>query len=217
MPRHAIEKIISGGQTGADRAALEWAIGNGIAHGGWCPAGRHAEDGPVPPIYQLKETPAHHYRQRTVWNVRDSDATLILTLDAYLEGGSATTAAAAQRLNRPCLHLHAGNASPQVLREFIARHHVRTLNVAGPRESKAPDIAAFVIRTLTDAFSPDRDAYLQVMPAANRFFTSPVREPYRVFRLVANNPASPEVKLPKRKREALSQPENPEPREPNRR
>ena len=71
------ERIVSGGQTGADRAALDWAIERGIPHGGWCPRGRRAEDGRIDRRYALRETPAHDYQQRTRWNVRDSDGTLI--------------------------------------------------------------------------------------------------------------------------------------------
>lgn len=72
-----IAKVISGGQTGADRAALDWACENGMPHGGWCPKGRIAADGPLAPHYQLCETDSAGYRQRTKLNVRDSDATLV--------------------------------------------------------------------------------------------------------------------------------------------
>jgi predicted Rossmann-fold nucleotide-binding protein len=72
--------IISGGQTGADRAALDFAIEHGIPHGGWCPRGRIAEDGPIPLCYSLRETPSRRYAQRTEWNVRDSHATVVFTI-----------------------------------------------------------------------------------------------------------------------------------------
>ena len=75
-----IEKIISGGQTGADCAALDFAIEHGIPHGGWCPGGRLAEDGPIDARYQLKETPSANYTQRTEWNVRDSDGTVVFSI-----------------------------------------------------------------------------------------------------------------------------------------
>jgi hypothetical protein len=75
-----IERIISGGQIGVDRIALDWAIAHGTQHGGWCPTGRRAEDGRIPDRYYLQETPSRNYEQRTKWNVRDSDATLIITL-----------------------------------------------------------------------------------------------------------------------------------------
>src|SRR5262245_64267849 len=75
--REAPSKIVSGGQTGADRAALDWAIEHGFEHGGWCPLGRKAEDGAVPARYDLAETPTDRWEQRTEWNVRDSDGTVI--------------------------------------------------------------------------------------------------------------------------------------------
>ena len=78
-------KIISGGQTGVDRAALDAALAAGIAVGGWCPKGRLAEDGPLPDHYPLEETPSRRYRQRTQWNVRDSDGTLVLYWGPYVE------------------------------------------------------------------------------------------------------------------------------------
>ena len=71
-------EIVSGGQTGVDRAALDAALALGMRCGGWCPAGRWAEDGPIDPRYPLRETPSGDPAQRTEWNVRDSDATLIL-------------------------------------------------------------------------------------------------------------------------------------------
>lgn len=72
-------KIVSGGQTGADRAALDWALAHGVPCGGWCPKGRKAEDGPIDLKYPLKETPSSSYIQRTEWNVRDSDATVVFS------------------------------------------------------------------------------------------------------------------------------------------
>ena len=76
-----LERIVSGGQTGADRAALDIAIRHGITHGGWCPKGRRAEDGPISCQYALTETPSEQYIQRTEWNVRDSDGTVVFTLN----------------------------------------------------------------------------------------------------------------------------------------
>jgi predicted Rossmann-fold nucleotide-binding protein len=81
-------KIISGGQTGADRAALDFAIKHGMPHGGWCPQGRIAEDGPIDAKYQLHETPSADYVQRTEWNVRDSDGTVIFSVGKELSGCS---------------------------------------------------------------------------------------------------------------------------------
>jgi len=83
-----IPKINSGSQTGADRAALDFAIEHGIPHGGWCPGGRKAEDGPIDSRHRLKETPSGDYVERTEWNVRDSDGTVVLSIAAVLKGGS---------------------------------------------------------------------------------------------------------------------------------
>ncbi|MEM9660625.1 MAG: putative molybdenum carrier protein, partial [Planctomycetota bacterium] len=93
--------IVSGGQTGADRAALDFAIAADLPHGGWCPRGRRAEDGPIADKYRLRETPSDSYRQRTEWNVRDSDATAIFTLECEMRGGTKLTAEIAARLDKP--------------------------------------------------------------------------------------------------------------------
>jgi hypothetical protein len=141
-------RLISGAQTGADRAALDFAIKHGLAHGGWCPQGRRAEDGRIPPHYELIETPSKDYEQRTRWNVRDSDATLIISRSAELTGGSAYTRRCAEELNQPCLHVHPGNDDPATIRAFLERHRVETLNIAGPRESSEPGITAYVTQIL---------------------------------------------------------------------
>ncbi|WP_090458223.1 putative molybdenum carrier protein [Nitrosospira sp. Nsp1] len=135
-----IQKIISGGQTGADRAALDWAIANDIGHGGWCPAGWRAEDGLVPDLYCLRETQQRNYRQRTQWNVRDSDATLIITPAAELTGGSLLTQEWAQKINRPCLHVYRCNEWREWIRIFFGTNSTSILNVAGPRSSGAAGI-----------------------------------------------------------------------------
>jgi len=149
-------KIVSGGQTGADRAALNWAMTRGVLHGGWCPRGRKAEDGTIGPDYRLTETPSDSYVQRTEWNVRDSDGTVILSLSRTLTGGSRRTAELAQQHGKPWLHLskdaNKGNAGER-LRRFVQEHHIRVLNVAGPRASTEPDIGEFVRATLDLAFA----------------------------------------------------------------
>ncbi len=140
-------KIISGGQTGADRAALDWAMANGIEHGGWCPQGRLAEDGVITAQYDLRETPKADYLQRTEWNVRDSDATAIISLASQLTGGSLATAKLASDLGKPCLHLSGLQDAPENARQlavFLRRHEVHILNVAGPRASGEPDVGAFI-------------------------------------------------------------------------
>jgi hypothetical protein len=130
--------IVSGGQTGADRAALDWALARGIECGGWCPKGRKAEDGPIDAKYPLKETPSESYIQRTEWNVRDSDATILFSIEPTLTGGSLRTMEFARRYGKPHLHLCAGKDTPaEKLRAFFEHHEVKVLNVAGPRASKA--------------------------------------------------------------------------------
>src|ERR1035441_7394678 len=96
-------KIVSGGQTGVDRAALDFAIRHGYEHGGWCPRGRRAEDGIIPPIYRLRETDSAHYDERTEKNVVDSDATLIVARKKELFGETALTKDLAGRYGRPVL------------------------------------------------------------------------------------------------------------------
>ena len=138
--RPLLERIVSGGQTGADRAALDWAIAHRIPHGGWCPRGRRAEDGRIAARYALRETPSRDYEQRTRWNVRDSDGTLIVSRAARLTGGSAYTARCAERIGRPWLHVRPGVDDAPTVRNFIQQHRLRTLNVAGPRASGDPGI-----------------------------------------------------------------------------
>lgn len=152
---HEISKILSGGQTGADRAALDWAIENGILHGGWCPKGRLAEDGPIDSRYQLQETPTNRYPQRTEWNVRDSDGTVVFSIPPVLSGGSKKTVKLAQKHVKPVLHLSrdSGQALPELeLRCFVQTHDIKVLNVAGPRASKEPEVASFVKQVLERAW-----------------------------------------------------------------
>ena len=146
-----ISKIISGGQTGADRAALDWAITNNIQHGGWCPKGRLAEDGVIDPKYNLQETPDSEYIQRTEWNVRDSDATVIFSTSPKLSGGSLATAELAMTLNKPCLLLSGKNSNIEILTKlllFLKENDVNVLNVAGPRKSGDQRIDALVFDAL---------------------------------------------------------------------
>lgn len=147
-------RIVSGGQTGADQAGLDWAIVHGISEGGWCPRGRRSEDGPIDPAYRLFETPSRSYLERTEWNVRDSDATAIFTLDQDLSGGSLRTAGFAARLGRPWIHLRPG-VHPRYLARFLMSHSVKTLNVAGKRESSQPGIYLFVMNFLDEALTAE--------------------------------------------------------------
>ncbi len=133
-------RIISGGQTGVDRAALDTAIALGIPHGGWCPRGRRAEDGAIHPRYELRETDSEEYGDRTFFNVRDSDGTLILN-SGELEGGTRFTADIAGRLHRPVLIIDlAGTPGLEAARDWLSRNRISTLNVAGPRESRCSGI-----------------------------------------------------------------------------
>jgi hypothetical protein len=134
-------KIISGGQSGVDRAALDAAIELGIAHGGWCPRGRLAEDGPIPAHYALLETESPGYPVRTEQNVLDADATLILCRGEP-GGGTELTRRLAQRHRRPLLVVDLNDPpEPEAVHRWLAAHDVTILNVAGPRESQSPGIA----------------------------------------------------------------------------
>lgn len=144
--------IHSGGQTGVDRAALDAAMARGVPVGGWCPHGRRAEDGPIPARYPLIETATAEYPERTRRNVRDTDATLVLTRDDPHDG-TVLTVAVAGELGKPLRIVHL-DSNPDVgaVASWIREGRVRALNVAGPRESSAPgvyaDARAFVERLL---------------------------------------------------------------------
>ncbi len=118
--------IISGGQAGADRAALDWAIANGIPHCGWCPKGRKAEDGRIPDDYRLQETASADCTERTEKNVVDSDGTVILTMSPKLGRGSRLTVKLAQKHGKPWLHIHGHTPQPALLlTSFIQGHWIR--------------------------------------------------------------------------------------------
>jgi hypothetical protein len=153
---HPAITLISGGQTGADRAALDYALATKLPHAGWCPKGRLAEDGPIPARYILRETHSANYLQRTEWNVRDSDATVVFTVSPRLTGGTKRTVQFAAKHAKPCLVLHLDmtpEEAASALTFWLAEHHVRRLNVAGSRASKAPVIGKFTTRVLTLAFA----------------------------------------------------------------
>lgn len=141
-PPTTAPRVVSGGQTGVDRAALDAALALGLAVGGWCPAGRRAEDGPIAERYPLAETPGADYVQRTEWNVRDSDATLIL-YRGQLTGGTLRTAELARRLGRPLLLRDLDHpVAVDEVAAWLRANHVCVLNCAGPRESVQPGIGA---------------------------------------------------------------------------
>jgi hypothetical protein len=137
-----VKRIVSGGQTGVDRGALDAAIEMGIEHGGWCPRGRLAEDGTIPPAYALAETVAANYAVRTEQNVIDSDGTLILYRES-LSGGTELTRRLAERHGRPHLLIElTDGADASIVGHWLIENEIATLNVAGPRESTCPGIAA---------------------------------------------------------------------------
>ncbi len=127
-------RIVSGGQTGVDRAALDVAIALGIDHGGWCPAGRLSEDGSIPSRYRLDETGSSDYPVRTEQNVVDSDATLIL-YRGRLKGGTLLTRRICDRLSKPYVLIRIDRDQPSTVRDWLGDQRPDTLNVAGSRES----------------------------------------------------------------------------------
>ena len=142
-------KIVSGGQTGVDRAALDVALENDIACGGWCPRGRLAEDGPIDPKYPVIETASTSPTERTEANVRDSDGTLLLTW-GKLSGGTLKTAAIANRLRKTALVIDLKeNPKVELAEGWATKFQIRVLNVAGPRASEAPEVYAAAKRFLT--------------------------------------------------------------------
>ena len=148
-----ILKVVSGGQTGVDRAALDVALELGIPCGGWCPKGRLAEDGTLAARYPLIETPSSEYAQRTEWNVRDSDATLILHR-GYLSGGTAFTVEQTARYQKPLLQVNlARRTNPSAVRGWLQGNQGHVLNVAGPRESSPPGIYLEAARFLRKVLS----------------------------------------------------------------
>ncbi|MDA0809980.1 MAG: putative molybdenum carrier protein [Planctomycetota bacterium] len=131
-----IDRLISGGQTGVDRAALAVALELGIPCGGWCPRGRRAEDGRIPNRFPLKECTSKNYAVRTRMNVEDSDGTLILSR-GKLSGGTALTESIARQLGKPWLVIDlVAEFDAQPVEDWIAENRIRILNVAGPRESQ---------------------------------------------------------------------------------
>lgn len=166
-----IEKIISGGQTGADRAALDVAIKLGIPHGGWIPKGRITEEGPLPERYRMQEMPTESYSDRTEKNVIDSDGTLIICR-GQPTGGSDYTREMALKHKKQLLHVDLNQTSSfdaaSLISSWIKLYQIKTLNVAGPSASKDPNVYVDVFRILEWAFkifriedmSPDKKAEL---------------------------------------------------------
>lgn len=136
-----IKKIVSGGQTGADRAALDLAIKFNIDHGGWIPKGRKTEAGPLPDYYRLTEMPTDDYKERTRQNIIDSHGTVIISR-AELTGGSLLTQSYAKVVGRPNCFLNLSYTEEyeagEILKSFILENRIEILNVAGPRMSSQP-------------------------------------------------------------------------------
>lgn len=149
-----LKRIISGGQTGVDRAALDLALEFRIDTGGWVPKGRRTEESiPLPAKYKnMKETPSTDFETRTKWNVRDSNATLLISR-GKLEGGSDLTLKCAIKLGRPCLHVNLEELSiPESIDKiltWLSEGHYEVLNIAGPRNSEDKNIydeASLILR-----------------------------------------------------------------------
>jgi Circularly permutated YpsA SLOG family len=133
-----VRKIVSGGQTGVDRAALDAAKLLKLERGGWCPNGRLAEDGCIPDDYPLRETETTDYAERTELNVRDSDGALILAVGPP-SGGTAYTIACARRLRKPyCIIDLSQETAPDRAQQWLEERSITVLNVAGPRHSQSP-------------------------------------------------------------------------------
>lgn len=159
-PRLGIRRIVSGGQTGVDRGALDAAISLGIQHGGWCPLGRLAEDGPIPKRYQLKETDATEYWVRTEQNVIDSDGTLILHA-GRLSGGTEFTYRMTQKHRKPCLLVNLKQKRQKTplaesARQWIVQNRIAVINVAGPRESSCRGIQRQARAFVESVFLPSK-------------------------------------------------------------
>lgn len=152
-----LTRIVSGGQSGVDRAALDFAIARGIPYGGWCPKGGRAEGFPDPPgvlarYPDLRETPSNDTRQRTEWNVRDSDATLVLTRSKANSPGTSVGIAAAQTFAKPYLivDIDAPDAPARICAWLGEHPDIRILSIGGPRESESPGIYDAVLGLLNE-------------------------------------------------------------------
>ena len=192
-----LKKIISGGQTGADRAALDFAIKMDIPHGGWVPKGRLAEDGPLPPKYNLKEMRTKIYARRTEKNVVESDGTLIVS-HGRLTGGSHYTMDMAILHEKPWLHIDLTKKSileaAQKVIDWTLDNRIEILNVAGPRASKDPKIYRAVFELLETVYYI---AIAEENVVAMRGIGMPKTVDDAIKRLIANMPLKFKVDLSK--------------------
>lgn len=176
----SVIKVVSGGQTGVDRAALDAAMDSGLEVGGWCPRGRKALDGVIPAKYPLKETKGASYQTRTKWNARDSDATLILCLGEPT-GGTALTIKNCEELGKP-FYVHklnseygtyvGGEGAGGVI-YWMSCHDIQILNVAGPREGKYFPVYAQAYGFLTDLFRQLMDSDRHVYEPCREYMSQP--------------------------------------------
>lgn len=190
-----IKRIISGGQTGADRAALDFAIKMNLPHGGWVPKGRSAEDGPIPARYNLKEMPTKNFPQRTERNVKKADGTLIIS-HGKLTRGSDLTQKMAIKNNKPYLHIDLNEtsifeAAEQII-QWVMENRIGVLNIAGSRASKDPKIYRAVYEILETIY------YMAISKenvVAIRGIGMPTTVEEAVKRLIANMPLKFKVDL----------------------
>ncbi len=199
-------KIISGGQTGIDRAALDATLSLGVACGGWCPEGRLSETGPIPEKYPLRELPGAGYLERTMQNVRDSDGTVIFH-SAQLQGGTKATADFCRQVGKPLLLLdddcRSWDQAAERLAEFVSAHAIEILNVAGPRASQWPagyncareTLLLFLHLVAADA--PPKLSFVvpahneeHELPATLRAILGAAREAGEIFELIVADDAS---------------------------
>jgi hypothetical protein len=177
-PSYPIETIVSGGQTGVDRAALDIAIEYKIPHSGWCPFGRKAEDGVILPKYNLKEAPEPTpeeskdpdaiYKKRTELNAKDSDGTLIILKDAPM-GGTLFTIDMLKKYNKPYLiyNIEKSSGINEII-GWIKKNNIKKLNVAGPRESQTDGIYKAALNILRGVLS------YELKPTSNKQMKSAI-------------------------------------------
>lgn len=157
-----LHKIVSGGQTGADRAGLDAAMEAGLPVGGYCPKGRLAEDGTVPDMYPLVELTKGGYSARTEKNVIESDGTLILNI-GKISGGTRLTLECARKYGKSCFVVQLDKiVKPDVVQDWIASSNIGVLNIAGPRESKCPGLHAKAVEFLRQVFKSENHVIYQM-------------------------------------------------------
>jgi len=144
--------LITGGQTGVDRAALDFALENGIPCGGFCPKGRKAEDGRIDNRYPLTETNSDNYSERTIQNVQQSEG-IVIFFDNHIDPGTQFTIDACRKLCKSCLLMNVATPrDKEIFLEWLRKNNISRLNIAGPRESFSPGIYKKVRKVLDQFF-----------------------------------------------------------------